>query len=640
MARILDKIDSPKEIKSLTEKELVQLSDELRAEMVKVISINGGHLASSLGTVELTIALHRVFDSPRDKIIWDVGHQSYAHKLLTGRKERFSTIRQYGGISGFPVRTESAHDAFGAGHSGNSISAAVGVALARDFNKEHYQVIAVIGDGSLGEGMAFEAINHAGHLGIKIIVILNDNGMSISPSVGALSKLLNRVRLDTRYTGAKKRVGKAIRHMPFGKTAWVISNEMKKRVERALLPNAFWEEMGFTYLGPFDGHNIQELETALIRARDIDSKPTCVHILTQKGKGYPQAETDVVGYHGISPNSVITNGVPSYSHIFGQTMAKLMQQNEKVVAISAAMLEGTGLAKVAKEFPDRVFDVGICEQHAVTMAAGLAAQGFVPVVAVYSTFLQRAYDQIIHDVCAQNLPVVFAIDRAGIVGEDGITHQGSFDISYLRAIPNLILAAPADEDELQHLLYSAVLSQRPIAIRYPRGSGRGVKLANEFQKLPVGKGKVLREGRDLTIAAIGPAVYSSLEAAERLARVGCDCAVINARFVKPLDSELILNWAAKMRNLLTVEENVLFGGFGSAVMESISASGLCGVKVKSLGLPDKFIEHGPSELFRSLYNLDSEGIEHSIQSFFPEIITPSLVKKQGTNNIAAGPNPA
>ncbi len=477
MAKILDKIDSPSNLKGLTESELIQLAAEIREQMVKVISLNGGHLASSLGTVELTIALHRVFDSPRDKIIWDVGHQSYAHKMLTGRREKFNTIRQYGGISGFPVRAESPHDAFGAGHSGNSISAALGIALARDMNKENYQVIAVIGDGSLGAGMAFEAINHAGHLGTKLIVVLNDNGMSISPSVGALSRLLNQVRLDTRYADAKKKVKGAFTHLPFGESAWIFSKRMKQRVERVLLPNAFWEEMGFTYLGPLDGHNIREMEAALIRARDLDTKPTVIHVLTQKGKGYPQAETDVVKYHGISPSGGKKSQAPSYSQVFGRTISRLMKENEKVVAISAAMLDGTGLAKVAAEFPNRVFDVGICEQHAVTLAAGLATQGFIPVVAIYSTFLQRAYDQIIHDVCLQNLPVIFAIDRAGIVGEDGKTHQGSFDISYLRSIPNMVIASPADEDELQHLLYSAIYCKQPIAIRYPRGNGQGVDSA-------------------------------------------------------------------------------------------------------------------------------------------------------------------
>ncbi|MDP2917343.1 MAG: 1-deoxy-D-xylulose-5-phosphate synthase [Dehalococcoidia bacterium] len=628
MLKILDRINSPADLRALTPDELVALATEIREEMVRVISLNGGHLASSLGAVELTIALHRVFESPRDKIIWDVGHQSYAHKLITERRERFHTIRQYGGLSGFPVRAESPHDVFTTGHAGTSISAALGMGIARDINKENYHVVAVIGDGSLGTGMAFEAINHAGHLGTKLIVVLNDNGMAISPSIGALSRLLNQVRLDARYARVKKRVKGAFAYLPFGESAWILSKRMKRSVERVILPNAFWEELGFTYLGPLDGHNIKEIEAALIRARDSDAKPTLIHVLTQKGKGYPEAETDVVKYHGISPNGSTKSQAPSYSQIFGQTVSRLMKEDQKIVAISAAMIDGTGLAKVASEFPDRVFDVGICEQHAVTLAAGLATQGFIPIVAIYSTFLQRAYDQIIHDVCLQNLPVVFAIDRAGIVGEDGKTHQGPFDISYLRCIPNMVIASPADEDELQHLLYSAVYCKQPIAIRYPRGNGKGVNLKQELQKLPIGKGVTVREGEDLTVLAIGPAVHSAIDAVEILAKEGVDCTVVNARFAKPLDSELILSQVERTRKLLTVEENTLCGGFGSAVMELIRSAGFSNLKIESLGLPDKFIEHGPQELFRSLFNLDSEGIAQYIRTSFPELFSKVSFRKQ------------
>ncbi len=628
MLKILDRINSPADLRALTPDELVALATEIREEMVRVISLNGGHLASSLGAVELTIALHRVFESPRDKIIWDVGHQSYAHKLITERRERFHTIRQYGGLSGFPVRAESPHDVFTTGHAGTSISAALGMGIARDINKENYHVVAVIGDGSLGTGMAFEAINHAGHLGTKLIVVLNDNGMAISPSIGALSRLLNQVRLDARYARVKKRVKGAFAYLPFGESAWILSKRMKRSVERVILPNAFWEELGFTYLGPLDGHNIKEIEAALIRARDSDAKPTLIHVLTQKGKGYPEAETDVVKYHGISPNGSTKSQAPSYSQVFGQTVSRLMKEDQKIVAISAAMIDGTGLAKVASEFPDRVFDVGICEQHAVTLAAGLATQGFIPIVAIYSTFLQRAYDQIIHDVCLQNLPVVFAIDRAGIVGEDGKTHQGPFDISYLRCIPNMVIASPADEDELQHLLYSAVYCKQPIAIRYPRGNGKGVNLKQELQKLPIGKGVTVREGEDLTVLAIGPAVHSAIDAVEILAKEGVDCTVVNARFAKPLDSELILSQVERTRKLLTVEENTLCGGFGSAVMELIRSAGFSNLKIESLGLPDKFIEHGPQELFRSLFNLDSEGIAQYIRTSFPELFSKVSFRKQ------------
>jgi len=628
MAKILDKIDSPADLQGLTSMELNKLAGEIREEIVKVISVNGGHLASSLGTVELTIALHRVFSSPTDKIVWDVGHQSYAHKLLTGRRERFATIRQYKGLSGFPSRAESPHDAFGVGHAGTSISAALGMALARDLNKDKYNVIACIGDGSIGAGMAFEAINHAGHLGTKLIVVLNDNGMSISPSVGALARILNQVRYDTRYEFAKKTARKAITHLPFGDRAWNMSKRMKSGMESVLLPNAFWNQLGYTYLGPIDGHDIREIEAALTRARDSETGPTILHIITSKGKGCPEAEIDATKYHGVSPANGAKSLAPSYCSVFGQTVSRLMKENEKIVVITAAMLDGTGLNKAAAEFPDRVFDVGICEQHAVTMAAGLATQGLIPIVAIYSTFLQRAYDQIVHDVCTQNLPVIFAVDRAGIVGEDGKTHQGPFDISYLSCIPNMVVTSPADEDELQHLFYSAISYKQPVAIRFPRGNGQGIKLKKEWQDIALGKGVILKQGSDLTILAIGPAVYNALEAAKLLSKDGVDCTVINARFAKPLDTELILSQAKKSHNLLTVEENTLCGGFGSAVMNLISAAGTPNVKVKSLGLPDNFIEHGPPELLRSIYKLDPAGIEGFVRTSFPRLFARTPLKIQ------------
>ncbi len=628
MDKILSKIDSPVDLKKLKGSELAQLAREIRREIIKVVLANGGHLASSLGVVELTIALHRVFSSPRDKIVWDVGHQAYAHKLLTGRRQRFTTLRHYGGLSGFPAPWESPHDAFVAGHSGNSISAALGMATARDLNLDNYQVIAVIGDGSLGSGMAFEAINHAGHLGKKLIVVLNDNGVSISPSVGALAKLLNQVRTDVRYTHTKKRIKRAFHYLPLGEPAWIFSQRMKRRVERVILPYAFWEELGFTYLGPLDGHNIREIESALIRARDSDSGPVLIHVLTQKGKGYPEAESDVVKFHGLSPNKAIKSRFPSYSQIFGQTICRLMKDDMRLVVITAAMLDGNCLAEAAASFPGRVIDVGICEQHAVTLAAGLAAQGFVPVVAIYSTFLQRAYDQIIHDVCLQNLPVIFAVDRSGLVGEDGKTHQGAFDLSFLRSVPNLTLASPADENELQHLLYSATRLHKPAAIRYPRGNGQGVSLAAELHELPAGKGELVRKGDDLTIAAIGPSVYAAVQAADRLAGEGIECAVINARFVKPLDTELIFKLVGQTHNLLTIEENSLCGGFGSAIIESLINTNELPVKIRCLGIPDRFVEHGPPELFRSLFNIDSEGIAQFIRTNYQELYSRSLIKLQ------------
>jgi 1-deoxy-D-xylulose-5-phosphate synthase len=616
---ILDKIQFPGDLKNLSYGELDQLSKELRIEIVKTISKNGGHLASSLGAVELTIAIHRIFSSPHDKVIWDVGHQSYSHKLLTGRKDRFSTIRQYGGLSGFPSRDESPFDAFTTGHAGTSVSAALGMALARDLKKEHYQVIAVIGDGSLGAGMAFEAINHAGHKGTRMIVILNDNGMAISPTLGAISRLLNQVRIDSRYEVAKNKVKRAVSRLPLGGSALKLSKQAKRGLERVLLPNAFWEEMGFIYLGPLDGHNIREMEAALIRARDYESKPVIVHILTTKGKGYAAAEDNAVKFHGISPcGEVKEDGRSSYSQIFGKTIQRLMRENEKIVAISAAMLDGTGLSDAFAEFPDRIIDVGICEQHAVTLAAGLATQGFIPVVAIYSTFLQRGYDQIIHDVCLQKLPVIFAIDRAGIVGEDGATHQGAFDLSYLNTIPEIIVSAPKDEDELQHLLFTAVKTGRPMAVRYPRGLGNGIKLKPELELIPVGKGEILREGSDLAIIAIGSSVRPALEAADLLKLESVECTVVNARFAKPLDSELILGIAGKNNRLVTIEENALAGGFGSSVLNLLARSGMGQPKVECIGLPDRFIEHGSPELFRSKFDLDSNGIVRRIKAAFPE----------------------
>jgi 1-deoxy-D-xylulose-5-phosphate synthase len=613
--RILDRVNSPADLKALTAPELEQLAVELRDLIVEVISLNGGHLASSLGAVEMGIALHRVFDSPRDKTVWDVGHQSYAHKLLTGRKDRFATIRQYGGLSGFPAMDESPHDAFGTGHAGTSISAALGIALARDMAKADYHVIAVIGDGSIASGMAFEGLNHAGHLGTRLIVVLNDNGMAISPSVGAVARFLNRVRLDDRYERAKSRLKKAFDHLPFGKFAW----QMGRGMERAIIPSALWEELGFSYVGPIDGHDITAIETALLKAKNYNGKPALVHILTQKGKGCDEAENDATKYHGISPSNGAVSDAPTYSKIFGQTVAQLMSENDKVVTISAAMLDGTGLAEVAARFPGRVFDVGICEQHAVTLAAGLATQGYIPIIAIYSTFLQRAYDQIVHDVCLQNLPVIFAVDRAGVVGDDGKTHQGPFDISFLRCLPNLILASPGDEDELRHLLYSAVTYRQPVAIRYPRGHGQGVFLEPRLRALPPGKGDLVRTGKDLAIVAIGPIVHSALGAAELLAGQYIDAAVVNARFVKPLDAELILNLGRETGKVLTVEENTLCGGFGSAVMEMLAGADTSGIKIRCLGLPDRFIEHGPQELLRSLLGIDAEGIARHVRTAFPEL---------------------
>ncbi|MCK4368230.1 MAG: 1-deoxy-D-xylulose-5-phosphate synthase [Dehalococcoidales bacterium] len=615
--RLLDKIDNPADLKGLTKQELEQLAAEIRQELVTTVTANGGHLASNLGAVELTIALHRVFDSPRDKIIWDVGHQSYVHKLLTGRRQRFASIRQYGGLSGFTNRSESEHDPFGAGHASTSVSAALGMAIARDLSNDDYHVIAIIGDGAITGGMALEALNQVGHLGSRICVILNDNGMSISPTVGAMAKLLSRVRFDYRYRWAEEESKRVLSALPLGKQIWQISQRVRSGFKGLIMPTVFWEELGLTYMGPINGHNIAELETALTQARDYRLKPTFVHVITTKGKGYLPAEGDAVYFHGVPAKSTSNKAIPSYSEVFAQTVLRLAREDSRLVAITPAMPEGNYLSIVEAEFPQRVFDVGICEQHAVTFAAGLAAQGFIPIVAIYSTFLQRAYDQVIHDVCLQDLPVIFAIDRSGIVGDDGKTHQGTFDISYLILIPNLIIAAPKDENELQHLLYTAVKSKHPMAIRYPRGSGLGVELDAELHEISIGKGEIVRQGKDAVILAIGTMVAPAVEAAQKLASNGIEATVVNARFAKPLDSELIIDLARKIKRLVTVEENALSGGFGNSVVDLLQKSGVGDTRVKSIGIPDEFVEQGTQAILRAKYGLDAEGITKQVLELFP-----------------------
>ncbi len=628
MPGILDQVDEPQNLKGLTPLELEQLAAEIRERILATVATNGGHLASNLGVVELTIALHRSFDSPRDKIVWDVSHQTYAHKLLTGRRELFSTIRQYGGISGFAEPAESPHDHFGAGHASTSISAALGMAIARDLAGESYHVVAVIGDGAMTGGMAFEALNQAGHLGTRLTVVLNDNGLAISPSVGALSKLFSRLRRDRRYHRAKEEAEHVMTKLPKGPLIWQLGARVKKSFKGIIIPSMFWEELGFAYIGPIDGHDIAELEAALTEAKEYAHRPTLLHVITRKGKGHSPAEEDAVGFHGLPPNQRQKEGFPSYSDVLGKTVLHLARENPKIVVITAAMTESTGLGMVAHEFPGRVFDVGICEQHAVTFAAGLACQGFIPIVVIYSTFLQRALDQIIHDVCLQNLPVVFAIDRGGIVGEDGKTHQGAFDLSYLSFIPNMVVASPKDENELQHLLYTAVRANCPFAIRYPKGSALGVPLDQELQELPIGKGQVLRVGQDVAILAIGVSVAPALEAAQRLDELGIGCTVVNARFAKPLDSSLILDLAYDIKRLVAVEENAIAGGFGSAVLELVQSSGIHDVEVELIGLPDEFVEHGPQAVLRAKYALDAEGIAKRILSSFPELSHPVREAKE------------
>jgi len=628
VARLLDRIDSPSDLKGLTRRELSQLAAELRQALVGTVTANGGHLASNLGAVELTIALHRIFDSPRDKIVWDVGHQSYVHKLLTGRRQRFASLRQYGGLSGFTCRSESQHDPFGAGHASTSVSAALGMAIARDLSGDDYHVVAVIGDGAITGGMALEAFNQAGHLGSRLIVVLNDNGMSISPTVGALAKLLNKVRFDNRYRQAKEESRQVISAFPMGKRLWQASQWIQHGLKGLVMPTVLWEELGFTYMGPIDGHNISEMETALIQARDYHVKPVFVHVITTKGKGYYPAEENAVYYHGVPAKGATTKVIPTYSEVFAQTVLRLARENPRLVAVTPAMPEGNCFGIVETEFPQRVFDVGICEQHAVTFAAGLATQGFIPIVAIYSTFLQRAYDQIIHDVCLQELAVVFAIDRGGIVGEDGKTHQGAFDISYLTLVPNLIVSAPKDENELQHLLYTAVKSGHPMAIRYPRNSGLGVELDATLHEIPIGKGEILRQGEDVVILAIGVTVSLALEAARDLASNGIEATVVNARFAKPLDSELITGLASDIKRWVTVEENALTGGFGSSVVDLLQKSGMSDVQVKSIGIPDEFVEQGAQSTLRSKYGLDAKGIAQQVLTLFSAPPVPRVLIKE------------
>ncbi|MDH4300168.1 MAG: 1-deoxy-D-xylulose-5-phosphate synthase [Dehalococcoidia bacterium] len=618
MSSILDKIDEPRDVKKLNQDELSQLCSELRELLISRVGENGGHLASNLGAVELTVSLHRVFDSPRDKIIWDVGHQSYVHKLLTGRKKQFPSLRQYRGLSGFADRDESPHDAFTTGHGGTSISAALGMAVTRDLAGGDHHVVAVIGDGCLTCGMTYEALNHAGQLDTRLIVVLNDNGMSISPTVGALAKHLNVLRATRGYIQAKKQTHRLLSPLPGGKRLRETLRRLKAGAKAVVMPTVIWEQLGFAYLGPIDGHSISELETALIQARSY-YKPIIVHVLTTKGKGYKPAEDNPSHFHGLSPRGTGVDTTPTYSEIFAQTVGGLLRDNPRVVVISAAMVEGNSLSSLIKEFPQRIYDVGISEQHAVTLAAGLATQGLIPIVAIYSTFLQRAFDQVLHDVCLPDLPVIFALDRSGIVGEDGKTHQGTFDLSYLGLMPNMIICAPKDANELQDLLYTSVTTKHPMAIRYPRGRGQGAPLARELRQLSIGKAEIIRHGEDIAIMGIGSTVMPCLEAAEHLAVEGVDATVINARFAKPLDRELILDAARQVKKMVIVEENVLSGGFGAAVLELLEKAAASDVKVKRLGIPDEFVAHGKQDLLRSLYHLDAPGIARECVDFLTRV---------------------
>ncbi|WP_456419803.1 1-deoxy-D-xylulose-5-phosphate synthase [Thermovibrio sp.] len=607
---ILEKINSPEELKKLNFEELRILAREVREFIVETVKKTGGHLASSLGVVELTIALLRVFSPPKDEIVWDVGHQSYPYKILTGRKEKFHTLRQFGGISGFPSIKESPYDAFGTGHSSTSISAALGIKVAKRLKGEEGKVIAVIGDGALTAGQAYEGLNNAGQLGEDLIVILNDNEMSISKNIGAISNYLTKLTTGESLRKAKERLEEATKKI-FGEKVYKGLKRVEDLIVKGLFPpGMLFEELGFRYVGPIDGHDIELLETTLKNVSKMKG-PTLVHILTKKGKGYKPAEERPDKFHGVSPKKVSPEPQhPTYTEVFSRTLIEIAEKDGRVVGITAAMPSGTGLDKFKEKFPERYFDVGIAEQHAVTFAAGLAKEGLKPVVAIYSTFLQRAYDQIIHDVALQELPVVFAIDRAGLVGEDGATHHGIFDLSYLRSIPNMVVAAPKDEEELRHLLYTAIKSDKPFAVRYPRGRGYGVKIREPLKEIPIGTWEVLKEGKDVLILATGWPVYQALEAAKELEREGISAAVVNARFVKPIDGELLKELAKKHEIIITVEENTVKGGFGSAVDEFLSPW-YCG-KLVNLGIPDKFIEHGSQQILRNLVGIDKEGIKKAI----------------------------
>jgi len=621
MTEILSSVKSPDNLKALPLTDLEFLADELRQVIISVCAANGGHLAPSLGVVELTLALHRVFSTPRDKILWDVGHQAYAHKLLTGRLDAFSTLRTLNGLSGFPKRSESPHDAFDVGHSSTSISAALGFAASRDLKHEDNKVIAVIGDGSMTGGLAYEGLNHAGHLNKDLIVILNDNEMSIAENVGALSNFMSRTMTNDFVHRIKKDVQGFLESLDgVGQSVLHVARKAEESLKGLFTPNMLFQAFGFEYIGPIDGHNLDRLISTLENVKRFDNA-VLIHVLTKKGKGYQPAEENPSLFHGIGPFDQETGkprsskGSPSsYTAVFGETMKMIAAEDDKVIAITAAMPDGTGLSGFAREFPDRFFDVGISEQHAVTFAAGLAAEGFSPVFANYSTFLQRAYDEVF-DVCLQNLPVTFAIDRAGVVGNDGPTHHGLFDLSYMRTFPNMVVMVPKDENELRHMLATAISHDGPIMIRYPRGSGLGVSLDQSLSLLPIGAGEILREGERAAILAVGTMVSPSLDAAEKLAGEGVSLTVMNARFVKPLDRERILDLAGRVGVIVTVEENVLEGGFGTAVLELLEEEGLDEVRVMRLGFPDHYIEQGEQSELRSMYGLDADGITRRIREF-------------------------
>lgn len=619
MYALLNRIEKPEDVKALTVRELEQLASELRHFIIDTVSQNGGHLAPNLGTVELTLALYSVFSFPEDKLVWDVGHQAYTHKILTGRRDAFKTLRKKGGITGFPNRSESVYDAFGVGHASTSISAALGMALARDAKGEKNQVIAVIGDGALTGGESFEALNNAGDLGTKLIVILNDNEMSIDANVGAMSEYLSRIRIAPQYARAKRDMGSLLMSIPhIGDKVYKTASHLKDGVRSVLVPGSLFEEMGFHYIGPIDGHNIGLLEEVLASAKEMEG-PVLIHIHTVKGKGYKPAEQAPEKFHGVGCFDPSTGKsakkagcAPSYTSVFSKALIDLAKDRPDILAITAAMPSGTGLKAFGQAYPKRFFDVGIAEEHAMTLAAGMAAAGMHPVIALYSTFAQRAYDQLIHDVCLQNLPVTLCLDRAGLVGEDGPTHHGVFDLSYLRQMPNMCVMAPKDEEELRHMLATAIAIEGPAAVRYPRGAGLGVPLTDSLETLPVGKAEVLQEEGDIAFLAVGTMVEKAKEAAAILKEEGIEAAVVNMRFIKPLDTELLGEMARTKKLLITAEENVLAGGFGSAVAEYLADHGI-EVPLLRFGIPDRFIEQGTRRELLSLCGLQPDEMAERIR---------------------------
>jgi len=613
---LLARIAAPAELRKLPLAELVPLAGELREFLIQTVSQMGGHFAAGLGTVELTVALHYVFDTPHDRLVWDVGHQAYPHKVLTGRRDRLQTIKFKGGLAPFPSRFESEYDTFGVGHSSTSISAAIGMALAAKQKGEKRRVVAVIGDGAITAGQAFEALNHAGALDANVLVVLNDNDMSISENVGALSNYFARILTGKTYAALREGGKKILRRMP---TAWELARRSEEHFKGMVLPGTMFEEMGFNYFGPIDGHDLDALVKTLTNLRDLEG-PQFLHVVTRKGKGYAPAEADPIKWHGPGPFDATSGRIhkektsgPAYSQVFGSWLCDMAELDPRVVGITPAMREGSGLVEYSKRFPDRYFDVAIAEQHAVTLAAGMACEGLRPVVAIYSTFLQRAYDQLIHDVALQQLAVTFAIDRGGLVGGDGATHQGAFDLSYLRCIPNMVVMAPADENECRQMLYTGITLDGPAAVRYPRGQGPGVAPVKEMTALAVGRAEVRREGRSgLLLLAFGTMVAPCVELADRL-----DATLVNMRFVKPLDAETVCRLAASHSCIVTLEENVVAGGAGSAVSECLAQHGI-GATVHHVGIPDRFIEHGTREECLVMAGLDPAGVARQVQQIWAE----------------------